>query len=279
MSADEARWERAHAKVNLGLSVLARRGDGFHEIETLMARISLHDEIRLEPTDGGVELTVEGAELPTDDGNLAVRAARAYLASAGSDAGVRLHLRKRIPIAAGLGGGSSDAAAVLRGLDAAIGADVDLAALAKALGSDVPFFLADVPAALARGRGERLEPVDLPPLDLVVLSPPEPVSAAEAYAALQSFTPRLKLGPLLERLRRGEEPGLVNALQPGVVRAHPVVREAIRALRDAGLRGAGMSGSGSSCFGLATDAAEAERIAARLEAAYPAWSAVAVRSV
>lgn len=272
------RSERAHAKVNLGLSVLARRGDGFHEIETLMARISLHDELSVTLTDSGVVLAVEGADLPTDDGNLVVRAARAYLHAAGSERGVRMRLRKRVPIAAGLGGGSSDAAAALRALAALLPADVDTALVAAGVGSDVPFFLADVPAALARGRGERLEPVAVPVLDLVLAFPGEAVSAAEAYASLQSFTPRLRLGALLERLAAAEEPGFVNALQPGVVRAHPVVREVVRALRAEGLRGVSMSGSGSSCFALAAGAAAAEHSATRLAAAHPDWTVLAVRT-
>lgn len=271
--------ERAHAKVNLGLSVLARRGDGFHEIETLLARVELHDDLSLELGGDGVTLTVEGAELPTDGENLAVRAARAYLAAAASDVPVAIRLRKRIPVSAGLGGGSSDAAAVLRGLGRLVPADVDVQSVALRLGSDVPFFLADIPAALARGRGERLERVELPSLELVLAFPSRPVSAAEAYAAVQSFTARLPLGAALGSLRSGGEPGFVNALQAGVVRAHPVVRETLRALRAEGLRGVVMSGSGSCCLGLAPDAAAARRAASRLSAEHPDWTLVATRTV
>ncbi len=274
--------ESAHAKVNLGLSVLARRGDGYHEIESLMARVSLADDVRVVRIvrgGTGVMVSVEGAELPTDDRNLALRAARRYLEAAGAvDIGVAIELTKRIPIAAGLGGGSSDAAAVLRALRALVPADVDLEKLALELGSDVPFFLAGHSAALARGRGERLEPVALPKLALVLAFPGEAVSAAEAYGALQSFTSRLQLDAVLEKLRAGKEPGFVNALQPGVVRAHPVVREVIKALRAEGLRGASMSGSGSCCLALARDGAEAEDAVQRLRAAHPLWTVVAAES-
>ncbi len=270
---------RAHAKVNLGLSVLARRGDGYHEIESLMTRVSLADDVCVVRDGTGVVVSVEGAELPTDDRNLALRAARRYLEAAGAvDIGVAIELTKRIPIAAGLGGGSSDAAAVLRALRTLVPADVDLERLALELGSDVPFFLAGHAAALARGRGERLEAVPLPKLALVLAYPGEAVSAAEAYGALQSFTSRLQLDALLEKLRAGTEPGFVNALQPGVVRAHPVVREVIKALRAEGLRGVSMSGSGSCCLALAPDRAEAEDAAQRLRAAHPLWTVVAAES-
>ena len=271
--------DRAHAKVNLGLSVLARRGDGYHEIESLMARVSLADEVRVARRGSGVAVAVEGAELPADDRNLAVRAARRYLEAAGAgEVGIAIELTKRIPIAAGLGGGSSDAAAVLRALKVLVPADLDLERLALELGSDVPFFVAGHAAALARGRGERLEPVPLPRLALVLAYPGEAVSAAEAYGALQSFTPRPRLDALLEKLRSGAEPGFVNALQPGVVRAHPVVREVIKALRAEGLRGVSMSGSGSCGLGLAPDRAEAEDTAQRMRAAHPLWTVVAAES-
>lgn len=271
--------ERAHAKVNLGLSVLARRGDGYHEIETLMARVSLADDVRVVRGGSGVAIAVEGADLPTDDRNLALRAAVRYLEAAGAgDVGVAIELTKRIPIAAGLGGGSSDAAAVLRALRLLVPATLDLERLALALGSDVPFFLAGHAAALARGRGERLEPVALPKLELVLAFPGEAVSAAEAYGALQSFTSRPPLGALLEKLGAGQEPGFVNALQPGVVRAHPVVRGVIKALRAEGLRGVSMSGSGSCCLAVAPNRPQAEDAVRRLRAAHPLWTVVAATS-
>lgn len=269
----------AHAKVNLGLSVLARRGDGYHEIETVMARLALHDDVRVRLAGSGVSLEVEGAELPTGDDNLAVRAANAYLLAAGmQDVGVALRLHKRIPVAAGLGGGSSDAAAVLSALTRLVPAGVDLAATAAALGSDVAFFVRDVPTAFARGRGDRLEALALPPLTLVLAFPGVPVRSGDAYAWVQSFTPRLKPGDLAASLAAGDDPGLVNGLQPGVVRRHKVIREALAALRGEGLRGALMSGSGSCCFALAPGLEEAEAAARRLRAAHPAWTVIATRT-
>lgn len=273
--------ERAHAKVNLGLSVLARRGDGFHEIETVMVRLTLHDDVRVSRAEAGVQLEVEGATLPLGEDNLAVQAARAYLDAAGSGpgvAGLAIHLTKRIPVAAGLGGGSSDAAAVLRALARLAPAGVDLQAVAAGLGSDVPFFVRDLGAALARGRGERLEPVSLPPLTLVLAFPGVAVRAADAYALVQSFTPRLKVDVLVERLAAGGDPGLVNGLQPGVVRRHKVIREVLGALRAEGLRGASMTGSGSCCFALAQGPTAAEDAVRRLQAAHPDWTVLASRT-
>jgi len=292
----------AHAKVNLGLAVLARRGDGFHELETIMARLDLADEVRIELVGVGessgenarIELEVRGdaapADLPTDARNLVVAAAEAYLAarrdarSAGDDldpdepTSVRLVLTKRVPVAAGLGGGSSDAAATLRGLERLLpvragsgGAGLDLHGLATRLGSDVPFFLLDAAAALARGRGERLAPLALPELHLVLAKPPFGVPVGSAYSALVGFSPRLKVDAIVTALARGDEPGWRNGLQPGVLREYPAIREVIAALKEHGLRGCVMSGSGSTCFGVAGDRAEADSIAAALRLARPDW--------
>ena len=198
---------RAHAKVNLGLNVVAKRGDGYHEVDTLMARLELHDALMLEPAPD-IMLSVSGADLPTDASNLAYEAAQRYLEAAGETRGVRLSLDKRIPVAAGLGGGSSDAAAALRGLSKLYPSNVDLETLAKDLGADVPFFLSDTPAARARGRGEKLEPLTLPTLHLVLVNPGIPVSAGDAYANLQNFSSRLDPTKLLEKLGGGRGAGL-----------------------------------------------------------------------
>ena len=295
-----ARTETAHAKVNLGLAVIARRGDGFHEIETLMARISLADEVRVRLAGtpgvtfeasyeaGAASAVRDGAALPTGSENLAVRAAEAYLtarrarATRSAEVGVHIALAKRIPIAAGLGGGSSDAAAVLRALAALLPSEVDVDRLARDLGSDVPFFLLDTDLAVARGRGERLTPleasVDRGGRRWVLVNPGFGVSAREAYEALVGFSPRLRVERVLARLDAGEDPGWSNALQPGVLRLRPQVREVLAAMRDAGLRGVVMSGSGPTCFGLAGDEREADSVAAALGVAHPAWwtSTVAV---
>ena len=268
----------AYAKVNLGLNIVAKRGDGYHEIDTLMAKVSVFDTVRLEP-DTSITVEVQGADLGEQEDNLAFRAAKLYFEATKQDEGVRIGLEKRIPVAAGLGGGSSDAGAVLRGLSQLYPAEVDLFEIAKALGSDVPFFVRDLSAARARGRGEKLEAVDLPPLHMILLNPSVPVSAKFAYEHLQNFTPRLKLEDLLQNLQAGEEPGYVNALQPGVMLQEPYIREVITALRLEGLRGTMMSGSGSTCFGLAEDKAQAQEVEKKFRGMYPHWWVKAVHTL
>ena len=261
---------KAHAKVNLGLSVLGKRNDGFHSLDTLFVRLDLHDTVQLTPTPAGVALRVEGADLPGDRRNLAFGAAELYFEHAGAG-GVRLNLHKRVPVAAGLGGGSADAAAVLRGLAQLYPSGVGLLELAQTLGSDVPFFVCDLPAARGRGRGERLEPVTLPQAHLVLVNPGVAVSAKDAYAAVTKYDEPLDVAALLASLQTGTEVDLPNTLQAGVVRLAPVVGDVLTALRATPLRGVAMSGSGSTCFGLTRDEVEALKIAAELTAAHPTW--------
>ncbi len=262
---------KAHAKVNLGLNIIAKRGDGFHEVDTLLARLEHHDELTLEPREQGISLTIENADLPTDNKNLAYRAAELYLSVAGETGGVHIHLKKNIPLAAGLAGGSSDAAAVLRGLSQLYPSNVDLMAIAKELGSDVSFFVQDVLAARGRGKGEKLEPVTLPQLYIVLVNPGVHISAKEAYEHLQNFSARLKLESILEKLSNNQEPGYLNALQPGVLLLYPKVRDVLTVLRQTGLRGVMMSGSGSTCFGLANSLEAAEDIAEILRGKTEWW--------
>lgn len=292
--------ERAPGKVNLGLAVLTRRGDGFHELETLFARLELADELELAllpDRPGEVDLSVAAdpypgapkwfaasvAALPADAGNLAARAAAAYLArwaaaEGREPPGAALRLVKRLPVAAGLGGGSSDAAAALRALVRLVPGEVDVPALALELGSDVPFFVSGAPAALARGRGERLLPAAVPALPLVLAKPALTVSAAEAYAALVGFTGRLGQKAALAALAWGQEPGWRNGLQAGVMRAHGEVRELLKDLRDLGLRGVLMSGSGPTCFGVAASDEAAAAAAAALRARRPDLWVVSTRT-
>jgi len=213
-----------------------------------------------------------------DDENLVVRAIRTYLDAIDHPGGVQVDLEKRIPIAAGLGGGSSDAATALVGAARLYPAAIDLAPLALDIGSDVPFFLQGAVAARARGRGEKLTPVHLPSLSIVLVNPGVAVSAADAYSRLQNFTSRMDLETILERLDDGEEPSLRNALQPGVMLTHSVVRDALMALRDHDLRGVLMSGSGATCLGLAANDEEAARVAADVSEEHPDWWVAATRT-
>lgn len=271
----------APAKVNLGLAVLARRGDGYHELETVKAKISLTDDVTVELNDSGA-ITIETAfdpdlpggsrAVPSDERNICYKAADAYLSAAGERPGVHIAIHKRIPSGAGLAGGSTDAAATLQALSTLIPReDFDVHRIALSVGSDVPFLYSDFTLALARGRGERLRqvPAPFPQLHLVLVNPGFEISAGFAYEQLVGFSPRLKVADFSERLAAGEDPRWPNALQPGVFRRHPELRGWQTTLKQHGLRGALVSGSGPTVFGIAEEAAHAEAVAQQLRAAHP----------
>ncbi len=176
----------AHAKINLFLRVLARESSGFHQIETAFALLELADEVGVRRTDSGVTLEVEGPDLGPSDENLAVRAARMVLEATGNRFGVAITLTKRIPVQAGLGGGSSDGAAALHAVNALAGNAVprhELHHFAARLGADVAFFASGAALALAWGRGERQFRMPAPPsLPALVAVPPVQVATPDAYA-------------------------------------------------------------------------------------------------
>jgi len=262
----------APAKLNFGLSVLGVRSDGYHELHSLMVPLDVGDELEVHHAPH-LSLVVRGANLPTDDGNLVYRAARAYLDAAGAWEAARIVLHKHLPLASGVGGGSSDAASTLMALATLYPANVNLPELARTLGADVPFFLLRS-AGVARGIGERLRRVRVPVTHVVLANPGVEVSARDAYAWLDetaAFTKPLDTRALLAALAAGGEVPFVNALQDVVAARHPEINAALQALRDAGLRSPLMSGSGSTCFALASTRADAERAAAALCAAHPNW--------
>lgn len=254
---------RAHAKLNLALRITGRRPDGYHELDTLMVPVSLADELEVEPAPGGIALECDDPSLPTDSTNLAARAAAAYLAASGMRGGVRLRLRKHIPHGAGLGGGSSDAAAVLRALDALnpspLGPD-RLERVAASFGSDTAFFVRSMPARCT-GRGEILGPTDFPwSLPVVLIKPPFGVPTPWAYGAWKAMgDPRGEPGP-------AQAWGVpANDLEPPVFAKFlllPTIKSWLAA--QPGIAWAMMSGSGSTVFGVARDdeaAADAARLA------------------
>ena len=265
---------RAPAKINLTLEILNRQDDGYHRLRSVMLPIALEDEIAIEPAER-FAFSCEPATLTGD--NLVVRA----LAAAGA-AGTPLavDLRKRIPVGAGLGGGSSDAAAMLRAaIDGALGTleALDWVAVARTLGSDVPFFLTGT-GALVEGTGERVTALGaLPPWWVVVLAPDVHVDTGEAYRALAAARahspaparPRSESASLraLEAVQRGDYPAAIaaatNDFEPLIAAAYPAVAAALRALRDAGAVHAMLSGSGGATFALC----EREDVARALAAA------------
>ena len=256
---------RAPAKLNVGLRITGRRPDGYHEIVTNFLPLRLFDELEVERATGlGVELTSDCEGLPTGDDNLAVLAARRAAEALDAAGGLALQLRKRIPVAAGLGGGSSDAAAAILGVEALLGRGLDArrrAALALSLGADVPFFL-NPRAMHATGVGEQLTPIpEVPELWWVLALLPFPVSTAAAYRAASSELTLPRDDPSIAALLgpRGVVSSPHNDLERVTARRHPEIPEARRALRDVGARVTGMSGSGPTVFGMFESRAEAER--------------------
>ncbi|WP_022798967.1 4-(cytidine 5'-diphospho)-2-C-methyl-D-erythritol kinase [Thermus islandicus] len=245
----------APGKVNLGLSLLGRRPDGYHELHTLFAALSFGDRVVVEPLPEGIAFRGRYGRR-----NLAYRAAEAYLERAGWPGGVRILLEKELPEGAGLGGGSSDAAQVLLALKEIYPAEVDLLALALSLGADVPFFLQGG-VAEARGVGERLFPCALPPLPVVVFAPGLRLPTPLVYREVKphDFAPELPLPEVLAALVRGEEPPYWNSLEGPAFRLYPELREVKARLRALGLYGVLMSGSGSAFFGFAQDLEHARR--------------------
>lgn len=247
---------RANCKINLGLDILRRRADGYHDLETVMFPVrGLYDEVEVERTDApGAVFRSEGLAVDCpDEANLCLKAFRLMHDRYGVD-GVWIHLAKHVPFGAGLGGGSADATAVVVALDRlfALGlSEAELIDRAAELGSDTAFFVRNTPQ-LCTGRGEVMIPfpLDLSGLTLVVVKPDEGVSTREAYAGVR---PRVPDVPLAERLRRPvtEWQGLVtNDFEESVFAAHPAIRAVKERLLAEGALYASMSGSGSAVFGL-----------------------------
>ena len=262
----------APAKINLGLSVLGVRPNGYHDLHSLFVRLNVGDTLEIVPADT-LTLEVRGADLPTDGRNLVYRAARAYLDAAGVEGGTNIVLHKQLPLASGLGGGSSDAATTLLALAELYPSDVDLPALALSLGADVPFFLLGG-AAEVGGVGERLTPLDVPPVHLVLANAGVEISAGDAYRWLDEtgdFSGSLRLDAIRQALEHGVEVPYFNSLQAGVLARFPSVLTTLEALADAGLHSVLMSGSGATCFGLARDEAQAQAAAGALAAQFPQW--------
>lgn len=247
---------QANAKINLGLDVLRRRADGFHDLETVMLPVpELFDEVEVVRAGArDVRFYAEGLAVDCNpDENLCVRAFRLMQQRYGID-GVEIRLNKRVPFGAGLGGGSSDATAVVLALDRLFElhlTEEELIARAAELGSDTAFFVRNTPQ-LCTGRGEVMIPfeVNLHGYTLVIIKPDEGVSTREAYAGV---VPHLPAQPLIERLRRPVETwqgSVTNDFEPSVFAAHPAIARVKQQLLDAGALYASLSGSGSALFGL-----------------------------
>jgi 4-diphosphocytidyl-2-C-methyl-D-erythritol kinase len=271
----------APAKLNLFLHVTGKRSDGFHDLQSLVAFADIGDELALERS-GEFSLDLEGpfaAGLAAEPDNLVLRAARALAAAAGSDAGARFKLTKNLPVASGIGGGSADAAAALRGLRALWAAghidDESLRMLAAGLGSDIPVCVGSAPAFM-EGRGERVTPLPaLPETHLVLVNPGVSVPTAQVFRRLvvrsdgATFAPPPAFADFADLVAYLETTR--NDLEPPARTIAPEIGKVLDALSASGARFTRMSGSGATCFGLFETAAGAQEGAAALARAEPGW--------
>ncbi len=269
----------APAKINLGIEILRRRPDGYHDIETLFQSIDLCDDLEIEALPGTREVRLSGDDpaIPWDERNLIFKAARLLQDESAAASGARIRVRKRVPAGKGLGGGSSDAAATLWALDRLWGLGLPperLSALSARLGADVPYFLSGG-LCLGTGRGDVLEPLpDPPPLWCALALPPFPVLTADVYRALPAaLTSPGEPGRMIRFLEAGDFRLLRNQLEEAIFRAHPGLADIKRHFRDRGAVLTLVSGSGSAVFGLFPERTGAEAALAGLA---PAAAAVAV---
>jgi 4-diphosphocytidyl-2-C-methyl-D-erythritol kinase len=267
----------AYAKINLGLRILGRRADGYHELETIFQEISVRDVLTIMVQPGGIIVGCSDPAIPADESNLVWRAAALLRQRAGVDQGCIIQIKKNIPVGAGLGGGSSDAAATLKALNREWGVDwpvTRLEPLAAELGSDVPFFLYGG-CALGRGRGEILEPLQIPTGWWGVLIYPNlTISTRWVYEnATFDLTKSLKnskfygLTSYAVRLSDWNN-HLSNDLEPVVFNRYPHLRELVEGFKRSGAFYAHMSGSGSAVFGLFLDKSDALSALAQTDGSY-----------
>jgi 4-diphosphocytidyl-2-C-methyl-D-erythritol kinase len=273
-----------YAKLNLFLDVIKKRADGYHEIKTLFERIDLHDTLKLSSLPGKkIEIVSDHPGIPKDSSNLAYKSAQLLQESLKADKGVRIKIIKRIPVGAGMGGGSSDAAGVLLGLNYLWGLGLTrnkLVALAKKIGSDVPFFIYDAPFALGSGRGEKISPVHplqavrlwhvLAVLPLHVSTPLIYKKWDEYFGGLLRLTiPKQNVTILCSILKKKGRPlvekALFNSLELVTEKVYPEVKLLKKRFVFLGLRSSLMSGSGPSIFALVPSQHEARSFSLQLK--------------
>lgn len=269
---------RAYAKINLTLDVGGLRPDGFHEVNMLVQSIGLYDNLVLTKREKGISLTTNLGYLPNDERNLAHQAATLFFTETGIPGGVNIEIRKGIPVAAGLAGGSTDAAAVLKGLNRLYKAGLsrdELMTLGARLGSDIPCCILGG-TALATGRGEIVHRVEAMPEAFVLLVKPIfSVSTPAAYKAFdgETVTEHPDNAKMRAAFRDGSlarvGAGMMNLLEPGVFREHPELADMKAAILRAGAAGALMSGSGPTVYGLFEKREEAERAKLLLREEFP----------
>ena len=276
-------------KVNLLLNILGKRPDGYHELETVIHPVDLCDRLEFERAGNGIHLSCSDPRLPVNSKNLVFRAAALFLQSAGVGEGIRIHLHKQIPVAAGLGGGSGNAAVTLLALNELFGHPLEpakLGELAASLGSDIPFFLQSNPA-LATGRGEIIAPLGFFPAlrgtYLVLAHPGFGISTPWAYEQLARFPAALRgtigraqrLISLLQTDLAAGGREFYNSLEAPALRKYPLLELFQEVFRENGALGALMSGSGSTTFAVARSEVAAENLLEKLKGKFGAnlWAA------
>ena len=267
------------AKVNLYLRVLARRPDGYHEIETLFQAISVYDELCFYPIDddGKIEIICDSAQIPIDETNIVHRAARAIFAKANYRNGIKVEIKKRIPVAAGLGGGSSNAATTLTAINKILSFGLsreELVRLGASLGADVPFFILGQ-TAWARGIGEKLTKADgIPLFHYLIVNPGFALSTKDVYQGFKfDLTNKVKHYSSPPRFVTIDTASvsLRNDLETVSCRLYPAINDIKQALLLRGARASLMSGSGATTFGIFEDATAMRRAQAELEKAHAEW--------
>lgn len=263
---------KAHAKINLSLQVIGLREDGFHEIDSIMQSVSLFDNLTLSRQTAGITVKTSDLRIPSDERNIAYKAARVFLDKTGVEQGVKIEIEKNIPIAAGLAGGSADAAAVLVGLNQMFGTGLtgsDLINLAASVGSDVPFCI-EGGTARCRGRGEIVEKLDIPEIGkliFIIVKPEVSISTKWAYENFDRvFIAEKRLAGTHQQMTGIT---LYNDLEKVVLPQYPEVEKIKKRLIHLGCPQALMSGSGSAVFGLADNELKAQTIYREVLKDYP----------
>jgi 4-diphosphocytidyl-2-C-methyl-D-erythritol kinase len=286
--------KQSPCKVNLLLNILCKRPDGFHELETVIHPVPVHDRLTFQRASNGIQLTCSEPTLPTDSRNLVYRAAEVFLKAAEIDEGVSIHLEKSIPLAAGLGGGSGNAATTLLGLNEIFGkplASAELELIAAALGSDIPFFLQEKPA-LATGRGEKIQSLDFFPAvrgaALLLIHPGFGIATAWAYQQLAKF-PRALNGQsgraerLISLLQTAElktaAAEFFNSLEAPALEKYPLLALFQEFLRENGAAGTLMSGSGSTTFAIVENQNSAQYLAEKFREKFGSTNWISVVSL
>jgi 4-diphosphocytidyl-2-C-methyl-D-erythritol kinase len=283
--------KKSFCKVNLLLNILGRRADGFHELETVMQPVNFYEELVFERGGNEIKLSCNEKNLPTDSKNLVFRAAENFLAAAKINDGVKIHLEKKIPLAAGLGGGSGNAATTLLGMNEIFGSPLPIKALAniaESLGSDIPFFLQNKPA-LATGRGEKIQPLEnftaLRGKAFLLIHPGFGISTPWAYQNLARFPEALngnagRAKELISKLQVNDWPaaadGFYNSLEAPALEKFPILALFQEFLRANGALTALMSGSGSTTFAICANVSAAESLAEKFKSKFGqnCWTAI-----